>query len=159
MRCDDETLPLENGVADFGDLFSAHRLRGVGSRLDGLAALLLSDLLEQLFDPVLMADGFVEGELQLGRATQSQPLADLPPHEPGGTFERPRGVFLRRRIAQARVEHARVLQIGADLHARHRHEPDTGIVQLARDHGRHFGANLIRNTFWSGSLAHKEAES
>ena len=76
----------------------ASRISGIFSVLIRLAALLLCDLLEKLFDPVLMADGFVEPELQLGRATQSQPLADLP-HEPVARSARA-PCFLRRRIAQ-----------------------------------------------------------
>ena len=61
-----------------------------------------------------------------------------------------RAVFLRAVcIAEAGVVDARVLQIGAHLHARDRDEADTGIVQLARDHRRDFGANLIGDAVWS----------
>ena len=73
--------------------------------------MVVGDFLQQLFDAVLMPDALVELEVDFGRAAQPEPLADLPAHEAGGALERARGVLARRRVAEAGVEHARVLQV------------------------------------------------
>jgi hypothetical protein len=93
--------------------------------------------------------------MKLGRAPQAKPFANLPSHEPRSAIECPGGVLLGRPIAKARVEHARMLKVRADLHARHRDKPDTGVMQFASDHRRHFSANLVGDTIGSGSLAHE----
>ena len=92
--------------------------------------------------------------MKLRRAPQAQPLADLASHERRRAVERARRVLARRSIAEARVEHARVLQVGLTCTRVTVTNPTPGIVQLARDHRRHFGANLIGDAIGSGSLAH-----
>src|SRR5687767_2804061 len=114
------------------------------------------DLLQQLLDPVLMSDALVEHERHFRRPAQSKSLANLVTHEPRGTLERARGVLACGRIAKAGVEHARVLQVRTHVHPRNGDESDAGIMQLPRNHRRHFGANLIGDAFGSGSLSHKK---
>src|SRR5688500_15275863 len=129
-------------------------LWGIVIRIGGTAGLSIAKVLQQLFDAVLMPDTLVEGEQNLRRPAQPQPLADLPAHESCGPIERARRVLARRRIAEAGVEHPGMLEIGAHLNAGHRHEADPGIVQLARNHRRDLGADLVGDTIWSGSLSH-----
>jgi len=49
---------------------------------------------------------------------------------------------------------ARVLQVGRHRHARDRHEPDAGVVDVARQHQRDFPPDLIGDAVWSGALSH-----
>src|SRR5688572_4751729 len=110
---------------------------------------------QQLLDAVLMPDALVELESHFRRPPQAKALADLPPHEACRAIERAGGVLARGRVAEARIEHARVLQVGADLHASDGDESHAGIVQLARDHHADFRANRIRDALRSRALTHR----
>ena len=63
--------------------------------------MLVGDFLQQLSDAILMADTAVELEMDFRRPPQTQPLADLPPHEAGRALERARGGLARRLVSQA----------------------------------------------------------
>src|SRR5687767_14013553 len=109
-------------------MMSARGLTVISIRHVVRIALLFGEVLEQLLDPILMADALVELEADLGRARKAQALSDLTPHEPGGALERAGGVLSRGGIAEAGVIDPRVLQIGADFHTRDGDEADAGIV-------------------------------
>src|SRR5690349_5775654 len=98
--------------------------------ISGGAALgvLLVQLFQDLLDPVLVAHGLVEAELQLGYAAQPHAAPDLTPQEGYGAVEPFGGLLPRLVVTQAGVEHARQLQVGRDLDARQRDEADPRIV-------------------------------
>ena len=153
VRGDDEALPLENGIADLGNPVSGHQCPGRRVCPAGVACV-VGDFLQQLLDAILVPDALVELEVNLRRPSETEPLADLAPHEARGAFERARGVLACGLIAEAGVVDAGMLQVGRHVHARHGHEADAGIVQLARDHRRDLRANLIGDALRSGTLAH-----
>src|SRR3712207_5686056 len=64
------------------------RLWCIGFRLGGLVGFLGRDLLQQLFDAVLVSNTLVELEVHLGCSPQSETLPNLPPHEPGRALQR-----------------------------------------------------------------------
>src|SRR5437868_15460037 len=49
------------------------------------------ELLEDLPDAIVLGDGLVEEELELGHAPEAHPLGDLPAEERQGSAERVRG--------------------------------------------------------------------
>src|SRR5688572_5935082 len=77
----------------------------------------VGDFAQQLLDAILVADALVELEGDFRGAAQAKALADLPPHEAGRALEGAGSGLARRGVAEARVEHARVLQIWTYLHA------------------------------------------
>ena len=111
-------------------------------------------LLEQLFDAILMRDRFVEHEFQFRRASKSEPLPKLAPHERGGAGQCAQGLLARRGIAQARVIHARMVQVGADGDLRDGDEADARIAQVARNHAADFRAHLIGHALRTRTLSH-----
>src|SRR5262245_55605237 len=102
-----------------------------------------------------MADRLVEPELELGDAPQANAAANVAAEERRGALERPRGLLARLRIAKARVEHARQLQVRGHLHARQRDEPDLRIVhRAAGEQLAEFLANLLADSIWTVPLGH-----
>src|SRR5207245_4447425 len=99
------------------------------------------DLGEDLLDPVLAGDRVLVDEGELRHALQPQSGADLPPQEYGRAAEREGARAPSLFVAEHRVEHARLLDIGADLHASQGDEADPWIVDLARQESRELGAN------------------
>src|SRR5947207_10913675 len=89
------------------------------------------EVLQDLFDAVLVLDRFVEPELDLGHPAQAQPAADLAAEKRRGAIERTRRLLPRLLIAERGVEDARDLQVGCHLHARQRDEADARVVDLA----------------------------
>jgi hypothetical protein len=117
------------------------------------------DLAEELFDAILAGDRLVVDEPELGHAFQAEAGSDLAPEKRAGSFERTRRALAGVRIAKRGVVHARLLNIGADLNARHGHEPDTGIVKLAsRQQRRDLAADLIGHAVGTGSLGHASGQ-
>src|SRR6185295_18778066 len=100
------------------------------------------DLAQDLFDPGLVRDRLVEHELYVGYAPEPQALTELPAEKRRRPLQGALGRAARRRVAERRVVEPRELQIGRDLHARQRHEPNARIVHLARQHFARFGPNL-----------------
>ncbi len=115
----------------------------------------VGDLFQQLCDAVLVPDTLIELELHFRRPAQAEALADLPAHEARCPLECASSVLSGSGIAEARVEHTGVLQVGAHLHTGDGDEPDAWIVQLARDDHADFRANLVRDALRSRALAHK----
>src|SRR6266511_1129430 len=66
-----------------------------------------ANLLQQLFDAILVRDRLVEHERQFGCVPEPQPLADLAPHERRGALERFAAVRTRLGIAHRRIKDAR----------------------------------------------------
>src|SRR5262245_34482284 len=99
----------------------------VGRRRSGV------DLAEQLLDSVLAGNRFVVVKGDLGRALEAQAHPDLASEEAGGAGQRALGVAPALLVAEGGVVDARLLQIGADAHARQRHETDARVVDLASE--------------------------
>src|SRR5258705_8562565 len=91
----------------------------------------LVDVAKDLFDAVLVRDRLVEPELDLGDAAELQPRAELAPEEAGRALQRAGRLLAGLLIAERGVEDARDLQVGRDLHARQRDEPDARVVHFA----------------------------
>src|SRR5258705_2397078 len=114
---------------------------GVGRwKLGVPLGVLLVDVAEDLFDAVLVGDRLVEPELDLGDAAELQPRAELTPEEAGRALQRARRLRAGLLIAEGRVEDARQLQVGRDLHARQRDEADARVVYFAP--GEHFAEDV-----------------
>jgi hypothetical protein len=120
---------------------------------DGLGALGL-DLLQDLLDAVVPLDAFIEEELQLGRAPQAQSTAQLSAKERRGAFKRPCGLTPRLLVAERRVVHARLLEVGRHADVSDGQEADTGIVHLAGQQLREVFANLFADP--SRALGHDD---
>jgi hypothetical protein len=69
----------------------------------------------------------------------------LPPQERRGSIERPCRVAAARFVSERGVIDLCGLEIRAQLHARQRHEPDAGIVHVARQELGDFSAKLVRH--------------
>src|SRR5262245_54435951 len=76
---------------------------GVGC--GGALRIFFVDVAQDLLDPVLVRDRFVEPELELGDPTQLQPRADLAAEKAGRSLERARCFLARSGVAEAGVEH------------------------------------------------------
>src|SRR5436190_6909956 len=118
---------------------------------------LLMNVSKDLLDAVLVLDRFVEAELNFWDVSQMmQPAADLAAEKSGGALERPRRVLARFLIAEARVEHARQLQVRRHLYARQRDEADAGVVDLAAGEDvAQFLANLVADSVGPVALCHR----
>src|SRR5437588_69382 len=57
-------------------------------------------------------------------------------------------------VAEGGVEDARLLDVGADLDAGQRHEPDARIVDFARQERRELGADLVGDAIGTRALRH-----
>src|ERR1043166_5779758 len=129
--------------------------RGRGFACCGPLRIFSVDVLQDPLDALLVGDRFVEPELELRTAAQvRQPRADLAAEEAGGAVERARRLLARLRVAEARIEHARDLQVGGHLHARKRDEPDARVVHLAaaENLAQHL-ADLIADAIWPVALS------
>src|SRR5688500_8905766 len=124
----------------------ANRARIVGRLGSGALALPLRfffmEIAEDLLDPVLVGDRFIEMELQFGHAAELQPASDLTPEERRRAFERLLGLAPRLRIAHRRVIDARELQVRRDLDPGQGDEPDARIVD---DPAREQQAQLLQD--------------
>src|SRR5438105_5925481 len=112
-------------------IVSGFGIRGSGFDLGSALRVFLVEVAEDLLDAVLVLDRFVEAELELRDAAQTEPPADLAAEERRRALEGARGLLTRFRIAEGRVEDARDLQVRGDLHARQRDEADARVVDLA----------------------------
>src|SRR5262245_22567321 len=112
------------------------------------------ELVQQLLDPILAADRFIEDELERRDAPQAQPRSDLAAKKRRGTIECARRLAPRLLVAERRVEHARVLQIRGHLNACDRHKAQARIVNVAREQLTDFATNLIGNAIGTGTLGH-----
>ena len=112
------------------------------------------NLVEDLLDPVLAGDRVVVDERELRYALQAQPGANLPPQECGGAAEREAARAPSLLVAKHRVEHAGLLDVGADLHASQGDESDPWIVDLARQKRRELGSNLVGHPIGTRALRH-----
>src|SRR5262245_36797444 len=120
----------------------------------GALRVLFVNVAQDLLNPILVRDRFVEPEFELGDPAQLQPGADLAAEEAGGPGECARGLLARVGIAQACVVHASQLQVRRDLHARERDEPDARIVHLAAaEDFAQLLANLVADAIWSIALS------
>src|SRR4051812_25672671 len=106
---------------------------GMGSR---------ANLVQELFDAILARNRLVVHPLQFGRALEPQPRSDLTAEERNHTVQRARARLARLVVAEDRVEHAGLLQVGADLHARDRHEADAGVVNFPGEQEPELAAQL-----------------
>src|SRR5215211_5176104 len=118
-------------VFDVWVIVSCHKIVEVG--IGGAFCL---DVEHDLLDPILAFDAVVVRELQHRYVLEPQPAADVAAQERCGAAESTRGFLARLVVADGGVEHARLLQVRADLDARDRQKADAGIVNLTRDHDR-----------------------
>src|ERR1043166_2977224 len=119
-------------------------------RISGSVAAIVSvDLVEDLVDPVLAGDRVVVLKPELRDALQAQAPADLPPQKRRRPFERAAAVLPGLLVAEHGVEDARLLEVGAALHARERDEPDAGVVYISGKKTRQLIADLIRHAIGS----------
>jgi hypothetical protein len=109
-------LPRPDGVGHGSDggstvrRWGRHLGRGFGTA-GSVCRVLALDLLEQLLDACLVADGLVDRKRQFGHPAQSQPLAERPAEKRQRALERARRSSGRPLIAERRVEHARLQQV------------------------------------------------
>src|SRR5687767_14141163 len=109
-------------------------------------------LLQDLLDAVLSRDRAIVEEAQLGSPPEPQPGTELATEEWRRALEGAGARVTRLVVAQRRLEHPRQLQVRADLDAGQRHEPDPRIVHLAGQQQRELAADLIGDTFRTGTL-------
>src|SRR5262245_40874110 len=121
---------------------------GVAIMLSGV------ELIENLFDAILAGDGVVVDEDDFGRAPQAQPGADLAAEEGRRTFERPCAGGPRLVVAKGGIQHACLLKVWRDPHARERDETDARVVHFAGQQIGKLASDLIGNAVGSGALTH-----
>src|SRR5262245_43284642 len=131
----------------------------LGMALGGAPRVFFVKVAQNLFNPVLVCDRFVEPEFELGDAAQLQPRADLAAEEACGARERTRRLLSRVGIAQACVEDARQLQVCSDLHTRQRDEPDARVVDLAAaEDFAQLLSNLVADSVRPVALCHSKSQ-
>src|SRR4051812_20689541 len=113
------------------------------------------ELLENALDTIALFDRVVEEEGQLRHALQAKPLANLSPQKRACPLERARRFALDGVVADNRVVHARLLQVGRHRNAGDGQESDPGIVNLSGQQRRKLRLYLVADTRGSGAWWHK----
>jgi hypothetical protein len=121
----------------------------------GALGLCFSKVAQDLFDAVLVLDGLVEAEFDLGHTPEPNAAADLSPKEGGGALECSLGVTPCRRLAERGVEDVRHLKVSRHFHARQCNEADAGVMDLAASqHLAQLLADLVSNAIRTEALRH-----
>src|SRR5262249_15023009 len=103
----------------------------------------LVDLLEQPGHAVAGVEPLVVLEHQLGRMAQAQALAERAADEPGGLLQSGQAGLPLLLGAEHAHEDAGLPEVGAEVDAGDRHEPDARVLELAGDELGHLLADLL----------------
>src|SRR4029453_5852850 len=118
---------------------------GPAVALGGVTSLRV-DLVQDAFDSIAALDRLVEEEFEDWDPLQSQPAAELPAEERGGTAQCPGGVAPGLLVAERGVVDAGHLQVRRHGDLRDGQKADAGVVYLAREEIGDLRAQLIANT-------------